>query len=249
LFNNQSQNNTNKNFHSVNNIYNNIINKNSINIKINDNQKRINFTNNFSNLTQQLNPQNSNKIKSQIGAKNKIIISNSSLKKYPQPNGLQKRSTELNFNLNKKNEIIQKKINIINIQEKLKNYLNKNNDSKSAVNFNNKNTNKPKNISLYKNNFFIKGNNNKNNGKKNILSRNRNDNNNSNEKITGKTNNTSLQNKKKNHININININNQHNIILNKMNNQINNNSINLCSVRSSENKKIINNKKEKNIE
>ena len=143
---------------------------------------------------------------------------------------------------------IKKKINIINIQEKLKNYLNKNKDVKSVINLNEKNKNKSKNISLYKNNYFIKGSN-KTNGKKNILSRNRNDNNNnfnnSNEKFLGRTNNTLMQSKKKHHININININNQHNIILNK----VNNNSTNLCSVRSSENKGIINIKKDKNID
>jgi len=247
LFNNQSQNNTNKNFHSVNNIYNNIGTKNIIN----KNQININFTNNFNNLTQQLKPQNTNKLKNQSGGHNKISISNASLKKYPPSSGIQKRTTEFNFNKNKKNEIVKKKINIINIQEKIKNYLSKNKDVKSVYNLNdkNKNINKSKNISLYKNNFFIKGNN-MNSGKKNIISRNRNENNNSNEKFTGRTNNTYntlLQNKKKHHININININNQHNIILNKMNNQINNNSTNLCSVRSTDNKGIMNNKKDKN--
>ena len=141
--------------------------------------------------------------------------------------------------------MIKKKINIINIQEKIKNYLNKNKDVKSTINLN-KNINKPKNISMYKNNCFMKGN--KNSGKKNILSRNRNENNNSNEKITGRSNNTLLQNKKKNHININININNQHNYILNKMSG-INNNSINLCSVRSSDNKGMMNIKKDRNMD
>ena len=69
LFNNQSQNNTNKNFHSVNNIYNNIATKNIIN---GINQKNINFTNNFNNLTQQLKPQNTNKLKNQSEAFIKI---------------------------------------------------------------------------------------------------------------------------------------------------------------------------------
>ena len=252
LFNNQSQNITNKNFHSVNNIYNNLNTQNNIKSKININQKNINFTNNYNNLTQQLKPQKSNKLRNQIGVYSKISISNASLKKYPPSSSIQKRGNDLYFNKNKKNEIIiKKKINIINIQEKLKNYLNKNNDVKGAINYDekNKNINKPKNMSLYKKNFFMKGNNN-NKGQKNIISRNRNENNNSNEKFTGKTNNTLLQNKKKNHININININNQHNIILNKMNNQINNNnSINLCSVRSSDNKGIINIKKQRNID
>ena len=83
--------------------------------------------------------------------------------------------------------------------------------------------------------------------KKNIISRNRNENNNSNEKFTGKTNHTLFQNKKKNHINLNINLNNQHKVVFNKMNSGINNNSTNLCSVRSSDKKGIINIKKEKN--
>ena len=234
LFNNQSQNNTNKNFNSVNNnAYNN---KYIQNTKSTTNQVNINFNNNFGNLTQQLNQK-----KEKNFPYNKIILSNTSLKKYPASNMVQKKNTELNLHQNQN----KKKINIINIQEKIKNYLNKNKDVKSTINLN-KNINKNKNMSLYKNNCFIKGN--KNNGKKNILSRNRNENNNSNEKFTGRTNNTLLQNKKKQNININININNQHNIILNKMNG-INNNSINLCSVRSSDNKGVMNIKKDKNVD
>ena len=86
------------------------------------------------------------------------------------------------------------------------------------------------------------------NKKKNIVSRNRGENNNINaEKISTKKNNTVMQNKKKHHININININNQQNIILNKLSNGLNNNSINICSVRSSDNKEINNNKMDKN--
>ena len=243
FFNNQSQNNTNKNFHSVNNAYNNKYIKN---IKSNTNQIHINLNNN---LTQQLNPKISNKLKEKSGAFNKISISNTSLKKYPPSSGIKKKSTELGLNKNKKSDNIKKKINIINIQEKIKNYLNKKKDVKSAINLKEKgkNNNKSKNISLFKNNCFINVNKNNIYGKKNIISRNRNDNN-SNEKFTGKTNNTLLQNKKKQHININININNQHNIILNKMNSGVNNNSTNLCSVRSSDNKGILNFKKETNI-
>ena len=246
FFNNPSQNNTNKNFHSVNNAYNNKYIKN---IKSNTNQIHINLNNN---LTQQLNPKISNKLKEKNSAFNKISISNASLQKYTPSSGIQKKITELNFNKNKKSDNIKKKINIINIQEKIKNYLNKKKDVKSAINLNekNKNINKAKNISLFKNNYFINRNKNNNNiyGNKNIISRNRN-NNNSNEKFNGKTNNTLLQNKKKQHININININNQHNIILNKMNSGINNNSTNLCSVRSSDNKGILNIKKERSID
>ena len=246
FFSNQSQNNTNKNFHSVNSAYNNKYIKN---VKSNTNQIHMNFNNNFGNLTQQLNPKISNKLKEKNGAGNKISISNASLKKYTPSSGIQKKNTELNFikNKNKKSDNIKKKINIINIQEKIKNYLNKKKDVKSTINLNekNKNINKAKNISLFKNNCFINGkkNNYNNYGKKNIISRNRNYNN-CNEKFTGKTNNTLLQNKKKQHININININNQQNIILNKMNSGINNNSTNLCSVRSSDNKGILNFKK-----
>ena len=238
LFNNQSQNITNKNFHSVSNAYNNkyIKNTNATTNQI------INFNNNFGNLTQQLNQKKEKNI-----IYNKKSISNASLKKYAPSSFGAKKNTDLNLHQNqsKNNEMTKKKINIINIQEKIKNYLNKNKDVKSTINLN-KNINKPKNISLYKNNCFMKGN--KNSGKKNILSRNRNENNNSNEKITGRSNNTLLQNKKKNHININININNQHNYILNKMNG-INNNSINLCSVRSSDNKGMMNIKKDRNMD
>ena len=227
---NPSQNNTNKNFYSVNNGFNTHIKSN----KLKNNQININFSNNFGNLTQQLRPQNSNRWKEKNGIYNQISISNASLRK---SNGVQKRSTELNFNMSKKG-ITKKKINIIDLQEKLKNYFSKNKDMKSAVNLKekNKNINKSKNISLYKNNFFI----NKTNKSigKNTESKNKNDNNNSKDKF--KTNNTLLQTKKKHHININININNQHNIIFNKLNNGINN-SINLCSVRSSDCKGINN--------
>ena len=131
---------------------------------------------------------------------------------------------------NKKNEILQKKINVIDIQERLKNCISKNKDIKIAINLK---ENKSKNISLNKNTFFIMGNT-KNIGNNNLNSRNRNEINNK-DKYKGRTNNTLLQSKKKHLININININNQNNIILNKVNNNgINNNSINLCSVRSS---------------
>ena len=68
---------------------------------------------------------------------------------------------------------MKKKINIINIQEKIKKYLNKNKDVKSSINLNEKNKkiNNAKNISLYKNNCFINGN--KISDKKNIISNNK----------------------------------------------------------------------------
>ena len=59
-----------------------------------------------------------------------------------------------------------------------------------------------------------------------------------NEKLTERIYKALLKSKKKHSININININNHDNIILNKMNNGIKKNSINLCSVHSSEKKK-----------
>ena len=115
---------------------------------------------------------------------------------------------------------------------------------------NNININKAKKIgnkSTYKNNAImnVESNINKN---KNVVSRNREgENSNINaDKNTTKKNNTMMQNKKKHHININININNQQNIILNKLANGLNNNSFNICSVRSSDQKEVNNNKMEK---
>ena len=224
LFNNLSQNITDKNYHSVNNPHRNNNNKNN---KINNNQLKLNFTNNFNNLTQQI---KSKRWREKNGVYNQISISNASLRKNIPSSGVQKRSIELNLKNNKKSEILQKKINVIDIQERLKNCISKNKDIKIAINLK---ENKSKNISLNKNTFFILGNA-KNLGNKNLNSRNRNENN-SKDKYKGRTNNTLLQSKKKHLININININNQNNIILNKVNNNgINNNSINLCSVRSS---------------
>ena len=102
------------------------------------------------------------------------------------------------------------------------------------------------NKSTFKNNAFTNLENNLN-IKKNNISRNRAENNEINlEKLTAKKNNTLMENKKKHNININININNQQNIILNKLGNGAGNNSINICSVRSSDNKEI-NNKNDKN--
>ena len=224
LFNNFSQNITDKNYHSVNNAHRS---NNTKSNKINNSQLKLNFTNNFNNLTQQI---KSKRWREKNGGYNQISISNASLRKNIPSSGVQKRSIELNLKNNKKNEILQKKINVIDIQERLKNCISKNKDIKIAINLK---ENKSKNISLNKNTFFIMGNT-KNIGNNNLNSRNRNEINNK-DKYKGRTNNTLLQSKKKHLININININNQNNIILNKVNNNgINNNSINLCSVRSS---------------
>ena len=227
IFNNQNYNSINKNFHSVNNP-----NKKKGEIK---NHVNINLTNNFSNFNQQLKTQNLNKVKGKINKMNKNSTDNLNLKKYSPMKDAQKKNKEM-ANNDKKIDI-KKKMNINNIQERLKNHLLKNNP-----NMNKKN--KIINKSLYKNNAFI--NSDSKYFKKNIVSRNRNENSNiNNEKFTGKKNNTMMQNKKKNHININKNINNQQNIILNKLGNALNNNSINFCSVR--DNKEFINKKMEKN--
>ena len=233
IFNNQIQSITNKNFHSVNNPNKKIINK------LKPNHVNINLTNNFSNLNQQIKPQNSNKIKEINYKFNKNCSSNINLKKYSPGKITHQKNQEINQKVD-----VQKIKNINNIQEKLKNYLLKTNDIKHNINLNTyqKNGNK----SSYKNNTFINLENNINKNKNNI-SRNRAENNNINlEKKKKKKNNTLMQNKKKQHININININNQQNIILNKLGNGANNNSINIYSVRS-DNKENNNNIIDKN--
>ena len=236
IFNNQIQNSLNKNFHSVNN-------PNKKNIKAKTNHVNINLTNNLINVNvnQQPKSQVSNK-KKEINYKfSKYCYSNINLKKYSPGKASHKKSNELSNN-NKKPET-QKRKNINNIQEQLKSYLLKANDIKNNINKNKKMGNK----SSFKNNVIINMDSDINK-KKNIVSRNREENSNINaEKISTKKNNTMMQNKKKHHININININNQQNIILNKLSNGLNNNSINICSVRSSDTKKINNNKMEKN--
>jgi hypothetical protein len=233
IFSNQIQSITNKNFHSVNNPNKKIINK------LKPNHVNINLTNNFSNLNQQIKPQNSNKIKEINYKFNKNCSSNINLKKYSPGKITHQKNQEINQKVD-----VQKIKNINNIQEKLKNYLLKTNDIKHNINLNTNQKNGNK--SSYKNNAFINLENNINKNKNNI-SRNRAENNNINlEKLKTKKNNTLMQNKKKQHININININNQQNIILNKLGNGANNNSINIYSVRS-DNKENNNNIIDKN--
>ena len=189
LFNNQSQNNTNKNFHSVSIINNNIINKNNI---LSNNKINKKITNNYNNLTQQLKPPQNVNIKKEKKEYNKISISKASLKKYTTSNGFQKGNTEVNFN--KKAQIN------INVQKKLNNYLSKNCAVKRSINSkdNNRKINKSKKKNLNKNSF-IKRNKKNNDNEKNVLSRNRNENsiNNLSEKLIGKTDNILLQSKKK----------------------------------------------------
>ena len=236
IFNNQNQNSVNKNFHSVNN-------QKKKNIKPKANHVNINLTNNFNNLYQQPKTQIANKMKEINYKYNKNCSSNINLKKYSPGKATQKKSNDFNNNNNKKNDA-QKRKNINNIQEQLKNYLLKANNIKNNININK--AKKIGNKSTYKNNAIINVDNNINKNK-NVVSRNREgENSNINaDKNTTKKNNTMMQNKKKHHININININNQQNIILNKLSNGLNNNSFNICSVRSSDQKEINNNKME----
>ena len=237
IFNNQNQNSVNKNFHSVNN-------QKKKNIKPKTNHVNINLTNNFNNLYQQPKTQIANKMKEINYKYNKNCSSNINLKKYSPGKASQKKSNDFNNNNNKKIET-QKRKNINNIQEQLKTYLLKANNIKNNININK--AKKIGNKSTYKNNAIMNVDSNINKNK-NVVSRNREgENSNINaDKNTTKKNNTMMQNKKKHHININININNQQNIILNKLSNGLNNNSFNICSVRSSDQKEVNNNKMEK---
>jgi hypothetical protein len=222
---NQSLNNSNKIFSSLNDI-NNSKNKN------------INFNNNINNLTQQLKQEYNIKYKKNIY--NPISFSKSSLHKHLNPKTTNKPKTA-NF---------KNKINLIDTQVKFKKYLNNNKVLKSAVNLKEKNINvnakKSKFTTLYKNNTFMKGS--FNNGKNISMSRNRNENNDNsnNDKITGRTNNSLMPNNKKSGTN---NIANNHNIIMNKLNNEIKiDDSVYICSVRSSDNKQLNNNNKKEKI-
>ena len=238
IFNNQIQNSLNKNFHSVN------VNNQNKNNKPKSINTNINLTKNLNNLNQQNKTLISNKIKEINVQINKNCASNANLKKYSPGKASHKKSTDSN-NINKKPGT-QKRKNINNIQEQLKSYLLKVNNMKGNITMSKIKKVSVKSTHKNKNNVKINSDNDINK-KKNIVSRNRGENNNINaEKMSTKKNNTMMQNKKKHHININININNQQNIILNKLSNGLNNNSINICSVRSSDNKELNNNKMDK---
>ena len=225
----RSLNNTNKIFNSLNDISGNN------NSKI---IKNINFNSNLNNLTQQLKQEYSKKYKKHIY--NPISFSKPSLYKHPNSKTSNKPKTAT----------FKNKANLMETQVKLKNYLNKNKELKSALNLKEKNINvNPKFVSLYKNNLFIKSS--FNNGKNISMSRNRNENNDNsnNEKFTGRANNSLIPKNKKNSKNFNSN---NLNLMVNKLNKEIkNDNSMNICSVRSSDNQhlKLIDiNKNEKKI-
>ena len=210
----RSLNNTNKIFNSLNDISGNN------NSKI---IKNINFNSNLNNLTQQLKQEYSKKYKKHIY--NPISFSKPSLYKHPNSKTSNKPKTAT----------FKNKANLMEAQVKLKNYLNKNKELKSALNLKEKNINvNPKFASLYKTNLFIKSS--FNNGKNISMSRNRNENNDNsnNEKFTGRANNSLIPKNKKNSKNINSN---NLNLMVNKLNKEIkNDNSMNICSVRSSDN-------------
>ena len=210
----RSLNNTNKIFNSLNDISGNN------NSKI---IKNINFNSNLNNLTQQLKQEYSKKYKKHIY--NPISFSKPSLYKHPNSKTSNKPKTAT----------FKNKANLMETQVKLKNYLNKNKELKSALNLKEKNINvNPKFVSLYKNNLFIKSS--FNNGKNISMSRNRNENNDNsnNEKFTGRANNSLIPKNKKNSKNFNSN---NLNLMVNKLNKEIkNDNSMNICSVRSSDN-------------
>ena len=238
LFNNASQNSTNKNFNSVNNPLNGAKTN-----KIKDDPTKLSFSSNYSNLTQQLKPYKSNKIKVKGEIPNQISISTASLKNYFKPKIQKKKNFELNVNINKKIEINKKKINMIDVQDKLKNNIHMKNDNKNTIGLKVQKDAKSNIKKLGKNKQSINRYGNKLN-------------NHNNNKYIDKKNNTLLINHPhhmifgdidKNHFIINKNNNNNINYS-NKINNGINHKSINLCSIRSLDSKEINNHIKANNI-
>jgi len=239
LFNNISQNNTNKNFNSVNNALNGVKNN-----KKNDDPAKLSFSSNYSNLTQQLKSYKSNKLKVKRDVPNQISISTASLKNYFKPKVHKRRNIELNTNKNKKIEINRKKLNMIDVQDKLKNNIYMKNGSKNIVGL--------KVQKGVKNNIKKLG----NKSKQSINKYGNKYNNFNNNKYNDKKNNTLLISQahhmgfgdiEKNHLEINKNHNNNINYS-NKINNGINHKSINLCSIRSLDAKEVNNHKKGNNL-
>ena len=238
LFNNASQNSTHKNFNSVNNPLNGAKTN-----KIKDDPTKLSFSSNYSNLTQQLKPYKSNKIKVKGEISNQISISTASLKNYFKPKNQKKKNFELNVNINKKIEINKKKINMIDVQDKLKNNIHMKNDNKNTIGLKVQKDAKSNIKKLGKNKQSINRYGNKLN-------------NHNNNKYIDNKNNTLLINHPhhmifgdidRNHFIINKNNNNNINYS-NKINNGINHKSINLCSIRSLDSKEINNHIKANNI-
>ena len=125
MFNNISQNKTNKNFNSLKNALNGAKNN-----KINDERTKLSFS---SNLTQQLKSYKSNKLKVKDDIPSQIRISTDSLKNYLKPKAQKKKNVELNDNKNKIIEINKKKINTIDVKDKLKNNIYMKNENKNVT--------------------------------------------------------------------------------------------------------------------
>jgi hypothetical protein len=238
LFNNASQNSTNKNFNSVNNALNGVKNN-----KINDDRAKLSFSSNYSNLTQQLKTYKSNKLKVRGSIPNQISISTASLKNYFKPKIQKKKNIELNANKSKKIEINKKKINKIDVKDKLKNNIYMKSEKK--------------NVSGAKVQKEAKSNKKKLGRNKQSINRYGNKfNNYNNNKFIDKKNNTLLISHPphmlfgdidKNHFETSKNNNNNINYS-NKVNNGINHKSINLCSIRSLDFKEVNSHKKINNI-
>jgi len=195
----------NKVFDSSNSINNN--NKKGNN-KYKSIEVNLNSKNNFVNLTQQINSKNS-KIKNT--KKFKLYLKSTSTCR-----GSINNDSKINFSKNncaEKNSFMKPKVSTIKTnQPNLKNNCCIKRDASSK-----EKSIKDKKGKVYINNLFKKGNT-KTNGQKCIHSRKKIDCD-DNEKLTEKIYKALLKSKKKHSININININNQHNIILNKIDN------------------------------
>ena len=172
----------------------------------------LNSKNNFVNLTQQIKPKNSKKSNRNLKITTRGNINNNSNIKFSK-----KDCAEKNSFIKPKNATI--KINRPNPKNNIN--INRDNNSKEK-------SMKDKKGKLLINNLFKKGKT-KNYGFKNLIHSKKKFDCDNNEKITEKIYKALLKSKKKHSININININNQHNIIVNKIDNNNGENNNNEC--------------------
>ena len=165
----------------------------------------LNSKNNYVNLTQKIKSKNSKKSNRNLISITRGNINNNSNIKFSK-----KDCAEKNSFIKPKNTTI--KINQPNL---------KNNSSISRDNNSKKKSMKDRKGKVLINNLFKKGNT-KNNGFKKLIHSKKKLDCDNNEKLTAKIYKALLKSKKKHNININININNQHNIIVNKLDNNNN---------------------------
>ena len=237
LFNNVSKNNTNKNYNSVNNALNGVKNN-----KLNDDKTKLNFSTNYSNLTQQLKSYKSNKLKVKCDMPNQISISTASLKNYFKPKVQKKKNDELNSNKNKKIEINKKKFNMIDVQDKLKNNKNIKNENKNVTGLKVQKDVK-RNIKNLRNK--IKQSINRNGNKFNNLNNNKSNDKKYHTLLNNHVHHIAFEDIEKNNL---INKNNNNINYSKNINNGINHKSINLCSIRSLDSKEVNNSKKDNNV-